>query len=367
MVCNKTDSKSNSLFRVLRSIVDTDIINALTSEDIDFEDVFRSSKNSEVFSMQSNLLFEGTDNFIKTSKAGNELSSVFIKMMNNSKSIDEVCFVNTGFDSSADRVTKSNLKKAYKDGESNISNKDGIFIITEEEKNQINPEIDLLYKCYKSSDIQKFSSDDWQNLYVIWTNKDTKINMFPNIKNHLSKFRKILEYKATEHGESLPWFSHHRARELDVFLNKEKIVLPYRSKTNVFAYSQEAYFGSKDILFLRNKDINFEMKYLLVLLNSRLYYTWLYYKGKRKGETLEMYVTPIKAIPIKVSSKIIQQKFVLLADKIIDGKKNEEDTTELEHKVDVMGYKLYELTYEEVLIVDKEFAMSEVEYNNFEL
>ena len=37
----------------------------------------------------------------------------------------------------------------------------------------------------------------------------------------------------------------------------------------------------------------------------------------------------------------------------------EQDTTDLENQIDVMVYKLYELTYEEVKIVDPEFWMSE--------
>ena len=82
---------------------------------------------------------------------------------------------------------------------------------------------------------------------------------------------------------------------------------------------------------------------------------------------LELYQKPLSEIPIKITEYNIQQKFVLLADKIIDGKKNDEDTTVLEQQVDVMVCKLYELTYEEVLIVDEEFALSEEEYKNFVL
>jgi len=41
-----------------------------------------------------------------------------------------------------------------------------------------------------------------------------------------------------------------------------------------------------------------------------------------------------------------------------------EDTKFLEAKIDVMVYKLYELTYEEVKIVEPEFWMSEEDYTN---
>jgi len=40
-----------------------------------------------------------------------------------------------------------------------------------------------------------------------------------------------------------------------------------------------------------------------------------------------------------------------------------QDTTDLENRIDVMVYKLYDLTYEEVKTVDPEFWMSEEEYD----
>ena len=44
-----------------------------------------------------------------------------------------------------------------------------------------------------------------------------------------------------------------------------------------------------------------------------------------------------------------------------------DDITHLESDLDIMVYRLYELAYEDILIVDEGFAMSEVEYNNFVL
>ena len=41
------------------------------------------------------------------------------------------------------------------------------------------------------------------------------------------------------------------------------------------------------------------------------------------------------------------------------------DTTALEAEIDLMVYKLYNLTWEEVKIVDPEFAMSEEEYEKY--
>ena len=43
------------------------------------------------------------------------------------------------------------------------------------------------------------------------------------------------------------------------------------------------------------------------------------------------------------------------------------DTSALEAEIDVLVYKLYDLSYEEVLVVDEGFAMSEEEYENLKI
>jgi adenine-specific DNA-methyltransferase len=59
-----------------------------------------------------------------------------------------------------------------------------------------------------------------------------------------------------------------------------------------------------------------------------------------------------------------KKKIIVLVDKILSLKSQNPaaDTTALEAEIDLMVYKLYNLTWEEVKIVDPEFAMSEEEY-----
>jgi len=334
----------------------------------------------DFFIKEINELYEDENNYIRTFQYNNKIDSIFKKIKTNSLLVDEICYVNTGFDSSADKVTQKNLQKLSKSV--NIKIGQGIFVVSKLEYEKTPFEFDLIKKCYKSSDIEPFYSTKWQSYYVIYTDKDTNIESFPKIKNHLIKYKEILEYKKTEHKETLPWYSLHRAREIDVFTNTNKIVFPYRSKTNIFSLSDGEYFGSKDILYLRQKNENFDIKYLLAVLNSKLYYFWLYHKGKRKGETLEMYVNPIKEIPIKNISLDEQKIFIQLVNEIIEAKKKLPDykelqneakkendftreiqlkkqTSELESRLKInfelvnrRVYELYDLTPEEIEIVE---------------
>ena len=158
------------------------------------------------------------------------------------------------------------------------------------------------------------------------------------------------------------WWVIFATRNKDIFLG-EKIISPQRSYKNKFAYNQTEWFASADVYFItqKNKDIN--LKYILALLNSKLYFLWLYHRGKRKGEMLEMLFTPLSEIPIKKISEEDQSPFIDLVDKILtftqydDYQGNETKQSKVskyEKQIDQLVYKLYSLTEEEVKIIEEE-------------
>ena len=83
---------------------------------------------------------------------------------------------------------------------------------------------------------------------------------------------------------------------------------------NNFGYNDQSWYASADVYFIKELDPKFPLKPVLGLLNSRLYYYWLYHRGKRKGEMLELYQVPLSEIPIP---KLTSQQIVQLT-KIVD-------------------------------------------------
>lgn len=148
----------------------------------------------------------------------------------------------------------------------------------------------------------------------------------------------------------LPWYSLHWSREQEIF-EGEKIICPQRSYQNSFAYNNIPWFSSADVYFITKKNEDINLKYLLAILNSKLCYIWLYKKGKRKGDMLELYATPLEQIPIKIISNAEQEKYIQIVDRIIELKKLDKDTYNLENQIDEMVYDLYELTEEEKELV----------------
>ena len=81
-------------------------------------------------------------------------------------------------------------------------------------------------------------------------------------------------------------------------------------------------------------------------------------------------------IPIKKSDKRTQNEFIAIVNKILEltqsddylkNKEKQDAVKEYENQIDIMVYKLYELTYPEVKIIDPNFSMSEQEYNNYQI
>jgi hypothetical protein len=75
----------------------------------------------------------------------------------------------------------------------------------------------------------------------------------------------------------------------------------------------------------------------------------------------------IQNIPVIIPKKL--NELVSVVDTIINLKLKNEDTYNLEQQIDNLVYKLYELTYDEVLVVEPEFSerMSREEYEGLKV
>ena len=124
------------------------------------------------------------------------------------------------------------------------------------------------------------------------------------------------------------------------------------------------------------KTNRFNNKYLTGLLNSKLVAYWLKNKGKIQGDNYQVDKEPILGIPIYVpnsnedinTAKIVDSiTNIINSDDYADNIQKQETVKEYENQIDIMVYKLYNLTYQEVLTIDPNFSMSEKEYNCYQI
>jgi len=227
-------------------------------------------------------------------------------------------------------------------------------------------EMEFLKPFYTSTAKYIFSKTSSYIFYLCNKNfGDKNINNYPNIKNHFEPFKKLLKEAKTKYGTpNKPYFYLHREREEKFFQNGPKVVGQTRTAFPSFLYTEEEYYGSRAMNFIKTNRIN--LKYLTGLLNSHLSYFWLKNKGKQLGDLLQIDKGPLLNIPLIKPDEKIQEHIASLVDKatkLYQDSRNTSANTDkwhslkkeiekVEKQIDEAIYKLYGLTTEEIRIIE---------------
>ena len=109
---------------------------------------------------------------------------------------------------------------------------------------------------------------------------------------------------------------------------------------------------------------------LTAILNSKYltYYFLIKFKDKHlAGGYLAINKSTIEEFPLVNVSKPIQKKLAELSKKAHKLSADNKSIEHLEKEIDNLVYKLYELTYDEVKVIDPEFSLSKKEYEAIKL
>lgn len=144
---------------------------------------------------------------------------------------------------------------------------------------------------------------------------------------------------------------------------------PYPHLKITACYDDEGIAMTNTLMaFETNKGI--ELKFLLCYLNSKFVswyaFNFIYAQAIR---TMHFYDFYIQQLPVPIMSEVEQKPFLTIVDKVLSAKSNnpEVEIKHLEDKIDIMIYNLYNLSYEEVKIIDPAFALTDREYENFKV
>lgn len=323
--------------------------------------------------LKQSELYEGTENYIRIFKEdeNSELSIILDKIKSNNDILGNICNVNCGIQTGADKLTEKHIQKY------NLlqSKGTGVFVLNNIEVKNSFLENNFIKPMFKNSSINRYYTKQITQENLIYFSKKEPENNLKNIITYLLPYKKLLSTRREAQNGSIRWFDLWWSRNPQIF-KSPKIVAPQRSKTNTFGYNECEWYALTDVFFITEPKPEYQLKYILALLNSYLYYIWLYNRGKRKGETLELIAKPLSEIPIKKADENIQNKFVSVVDKILaitqtddylENQEKQNAVKQYEKQIDIMVYKLYDLTYEEILTIDKEFTMTEEEYKNYVL
>lgn len=232
----------------------------------------------------------------------------------------------------------------------------GIQKLTNEEVENLNllkNEKILLKPIFESDNIQKYFVKRYNYFWVIYTNSSFKnpnsMDNYPNLKKHLDKFKKVITSDNKPYGL-------HRARDEKFFTGSPRIVALRKCVGEPkFSYVDFDCYVSATFYVIKTQRIN--VKYLTAILNSKLIAFWLKHKGKMQGNNYQIDKEPLLNIPIvTINSKNqkIADEFINLVDEILKAKEQDKNanTQELENKINSLVYKLYNLTEEEIKIIE---------------
>lgn len=148
----------------------------------------------------------------------------------------------------------------------------------------------------------------------------------------------------------------------NIFEHK-KIVVARLTKQIQASIDEEKFFVGKSTVLYDLQDISYE--YLVALLNSKLLDFW--YKGRfesaHMGSGYIRYDIPyLSLMPIRYDKenlvKAIEKAYLSI---------KKHDTFEEEKVLDILIFKLYDMSYEEVKYINPNFSLSVDEYNNYKI
>ncbi len=238
----------------------------------------------------------------------------------------------------------------------------GIFGLSMSEINALQlteSELKLIKPYYNSSDNVSRYIVRTTDLSIIYTTSAFKnphsMDSYPHLKAHLDQFKDVITSDNKPYGL-------HRARVESFFVGEKIVALRKCAGKPIFAYANGENYMSATFYIIKTNRVN--MKYLTGLLNSKLIEFWLKNRGKMQGANYQLDKEPLQQIPIAVPSAKMQEQIACLVDEIIALKKDnsQANTMEEEQKINLLVYHLYDLSYDDVLIIDPQTPITKEKY-----
>ena len=193
--------------------------------------------------------------------------------------------------------------------------------------------------------------------YLIFTRRGTKIKNYKAIENHLDIYYD--ELKPKEEGDTkgrkpgnYEWFEiQDNTAYFEEFERNEKIIWGLTADKWAFSYDKNQHYLPSNGYILTSKEI--PIKYILAILNSQLMKYYFGFIGiMTAGGAFTLKHGTILEFPL--ASIENKKAFIEVVDKILSKQGENATILKYENILDLMVYKLYTLTYDECKIVDPE-------------
>ena len=253
--------------------------------------------------------------------------------------------------------------------------KDNYFVgYSNEIKREVLIEKNLMKPLLKGEDVKQYTqlSPTHYIIYphhlvkgktVPYTEKEMQ-SFFPQAYAYLLQFKeKLMEKKIRYKTNSLYWYSLHRSREIPMFENKKIITPEISLGCNMTLDEIGLYHNTQCYTLFPKPNYQNNILFLLGILNSKLFWFYMYNTGTiLRGGFFRFKTKYIENFPIpSFSDNDKATNMKILVRKILDST-DDEKRMKILTQIDILVYHLYELSYDEILIVDPETPITRDEY-----
>jgi type I restriction-modification system DNA methylase subunit len=253
------------------------------------------------------------------------------------------------------------------------------FIINESKKDELIKKdylcAEIIKPLLRGRNLEKYANNYINEFLIIsHNNPPVDIEKYISIKEHLDNY---IERLSTRYDKGITLYNLRNCKYMGSF-EKPKIIYPEFSSSSSFSYDNCNAYLLDTSWFIDCGD-----KYLLALLNSKLIWHYLKYISSSLGSaSLRMKKIFVEQVPIPKIQEENQQPFIKLVDEILESKEKIKDykilleeatktdnfdreiklkkeleileniCTSNEKEIDQMVYKLYDLTEDEIKIVE---------------
>ena len=145
--------------------------------------------------------------------------------------------------------------------------------------------------------------------------------------------------------------NHHQPERLLMRQSDDDLIVAYHSETELGRF-----YTDNTLHTILPKYQKTNLKYFLALFNSRLM-NYIYHSiSQEKGKSqAQVKIKVVRELPIVVPTEAEQRPIIALADEILEAKAVDPcaDTADLENEIDKLAYELYNLTEDEISVVER--------------
>ena len=252
---------------------------------------------------------------------------------------------------------------------------DGVFALTAEETARLRlseRERGLIRPYHRLGDLGRYYLADEASGVLIYSAARTcpDVDRFPAIRDHLARFRPIMDARRETRRGVRPWWQLHWPRQAWLWESPKVIALQMARRPSFVAASKAVYVPFSANVFVPSSDTGEDLNYFGAVLNSRLIWKWYQHHAKRRGIGMDLSghalrQTPIRRIDFSDPADLAKHdRLVELAGRLTglsrrlrlgDSGKTAEleaEFTQADAEIDALVYDLYGLCEAEIVAVE---------------